>query len=297
MSQQLQSLNAESALEKALDVHLSGTPERLASSIRYSVMGPGKRVRPRLLLACAKMISLNPEAAMAAAVAIELIHCYTLIHDDLPCMDNDDFRRGRPSNHKQFDEATALLAGDSLIPLAFESLLSAKAHVSSENVLAAIRRLAWAAGPRGVVAGQAEELELKPDSTIDKLKDMHAKKTGALFSASLLMPIDLAGISEKSNEGRVIVQFAGELGLAFQVADDIEDSKQDTAEEISGPGSGATVSPRNILYYLPRNDARLLTLDSLSRAKKQLLSLWDTRAIPLVSIADEVASKLAVDSL
>ncbi len=275
----------ENELEARLTRHLATgphrVPQRLVDSIRYSLLAPGKRIRPRLVLECAHMIGLPREAALAPAVAIEMIHCFTLIHDDLPCMDDDDFRRGRPSNHRQFDEATALLAGDGLMGLALDSLLDAQALVPPAGLVQAFRRLAEAIGPRGVVGGQAAEPELGPGSSREALESMHARKTGALFDASLLMPADLAGIAASDSRFQALARFSAELGLAFQVADDIEDAGTEKRESVS------------ILAYIPVEQARRETHQRLSDAIHALEEAWGhDRARGLATIAGEVLKKV-----
>jgi geranylgeranyl diphosphate synthase type II len=224
------------------------------------------------------MIGLAEEAALPAALALEMVHCFTLIHDDLPCMDDDDLRRGRPSNHKIYGEALALLAGDALIPLALDALAEAAPHVAPQAFAAALRRLSWASGPRGVIGGQAAEALLKPGSALSELETMHAMKTGALFAAALLLPKDLAGIADASPDGRAIDRFARELGLAFQVADDLEDAEED---------------PTSILAYMTREEAAARASERLAAACEGLRAAWGEKARELLDIATEVSAKLA----
>lgn len=286
MSYHSASIDIDSALSKTLDQFSLGVPSKLLEAIQYSLLGPGKRIRPRLALACGSMAGLPLDVATHVALALEMIHCYTLIHDDLPCMDNDDYRRGRPANHKQFGEAMALLAGDALIGLATEVIIEAQNFVEPQNLVIGMKRFAWAIGPRGVVGGQAAEMQLNTNSTIGDLREMHAKKTGALFIASLLIPADFAGISMATTKGKAIEEFAKQLGLAFQIADDLEDINQDVAR------SGGTPAPQNVLYYLPEDDVRLLTISGLEKAKRQLTLAWDRGSETLELIADEVIKRL-----
>ncbi|MGK5084642.1 polyprenyl synthetase family protein [Bdellovibrionota bacterium FG-1] len=277
----MDSQSLEKALEAALDRHLHAaapkecqTPAPLAEAIRYSFLAPGKRIRPRLVLATAQMIGLPLEAALPAAAAIEMVHCFTLIHDDLPCMDDDDLRRGRPSNHKKYGEATALLAGDALMTLAWETLLDATPHVEPTYLLQALHRLAWASGPRGVIGGQAAEPLLHAKSPIEDMRTMHSMKTGALFLAAILLPLDLVGQTNES-----LQNFAAELGLAFQVADDLEDLESD--------------QPTSVLFYLSAAQARQETIARLSKASGDLTQKWgQAQARLLTQIADEVIVSL-----
>jgi geranylgeranyl diphosphate synthase type II len=261
----------------------SPTPRNLAESIRYSLLAPGKRIRPRLALAAARMIGLDTKAALPAGLAIEMIHCFTLIHDDLPCMDDDDVRRGRPSNHKAHGEAIALLAGDALMMLALETLAEAAPYVRPENFMRALKRFAWASGPRGVIGGQAAESLLGAHSRIEELALMHAQKTGALFSASLLLPKDLAGITElgEGERSHALERFAAQLGLAFQVADDLEDGEKEAA------------LPTSILFYLTADEARSQTLQGLEGALSDLQKAWGPPATSeLAAITAEVIRAL-----
>lgn len=276
-------LDLEASLQAALEKHLVGpdgkTPANLAESIRYSLLAPGKRIRPRLSLACAKMIGLSREAALPAALSLELLHCFTLIHDDLPCMDNDDFRRGKPSNHKVFGEAIALLAGDALMSLAVDCFLDSSAHADATLVIRALRRLNGAIGPRGVMGGQAAEALVREKPVLEDMRIMHTMKTGALFSAALLVPMDLGGIAEESPQGRSITYFASQLGLAFQAVDDLEDE-------------GKTPDPTSILYYLSADETRHQTREQLQAAMKGLSANWGAGAAALNAIADEVLQKV-----
>src|SRR3954462_5557025 len=178
-------------IERGLDRHLPAAttrPTRLHTAMRYSLEAGGKRLRPVLVLATAELFGATDDSALAAAVAIECVHTYSLIHDDLPCMDNDDLRRGRPTAHKAFDEATALLAGDALLTHAFALLATG---YSAQPVLAhaLIRELADSAGSRRLIGGQLEDLlaEKKADATKDELEFIHLNKTAAMIEAALVM--------------------------------------------------------------------------------------------------------------
>ena len=219
----------------------STRPARLHAAMRYSLQAGGKRLRPVLVLATADAFSaqtdplpahspgsVRPADPLAAAVALECIHTYSLIHDDLPCMDNDDLRRGRPTAHKQFDEATALLAGDALLTLAFQLL--ARHYADNPPLCAALTRaLADAAGSEQLIGGQMEDLlaENKPDATAADLEFIHLNKTAAMLTASLVAGGLCGGASEAQ---LATLRDAGRhLGLAFQIVDDILDATADTA--------------------------------------------------------------------
>jgi geranylgeranyl diphosphate synthase type II len=208
----------------------SGTPARLAAAMRYSVLGGGKRLRPVLCLMAAEACDCNPTKAIAAACALELVHTYSLIHDDLPAMDNDDLRRGRPTCHKAFDEATAILAGDGLLTLSFE--LIARDVSPAAAALRCVRILAEAAGPGGMVGGQmadlqAEELALDHGNqgSLAELEAIHRRKTGALLRAPLEMGAVIAGASQSHRDALGL--YGRAVGLAFQIIDDLLDVQGD----------------------------------------------------------------------
>ncbi len=215
-------------VEAALEARLppaSELPGRLHEAMRYCTLGGGKRIRPALVYATGEFLGVDPAALDAAAAAVEMIHVYSLVHDDLPAMDDDDLRRGRPTCHRQFDEATAILAGDALQVLAFESLAEAPAR--AEERVATIRLLAGASGTRGMAGGQAIDLAavgrvLSPA----EIEVMHRRKTGALLEASVGLAVTLApDIAPATRAG--LTRFASALGLAFQIVDDILDVEGD----------------------------------------------------------------------
>ena len=202
-------------------------PARLHEAMRYSLLAGGKRLRPVLLLATADTFGarVNP---LPAAVALECLHTYSLVHDDLPCMDNDDLRRGRPTAHKQFDEATALLAGDALLTLSFQLLARHYAHAPG-IAAALLREIADAAGSERLIGGQMEDLlaEKKSGTTADELVFIHHNKTAAMISAALSAGAICGGVDECN---LAALRDAGRhLGLAFQIVDDILDATADTA--------------------------------------------------------------------
>ena len=227
------------------------------------------------------MLGLPRQTVLPAAIALEMIHCFTLIHDDLPCMDNDDFRRGLPTNHRKFGEATALLAGDALLALAAEMIL--ETPLPPQIILAGLKHLLDATGPRGVIGGQASEALLKTDSSLEDLSRMHALKTGALFLVALKIPKEFAKIEDSTAQGKSILKFGQELGLAFQIADDLEDlQSQDTKP----------IEVTSILHYLTPREAQQRTYKNLAHATDLLEAEWGSQAQPLVQIAKEVLEKL-----
>jgi geranylgeranyl diphosphate synthase type II len=192
----------------------------------YSLHSEGKRFRPLLALLTAKALKKDPERVLPLAASVELIHTYSLIHDDLPVMDDDDVRRGRPTNHKVFGEAPALLAGDALLTLAFGILAEADSPCAPE----AIRLLSKAAGPAGMVGGQVLDIEAK-DLTQDKLADIHRLKTGALIAVSVEAAAALLGASPE--ERAALSEYGRQLGLAFQLADDLQDFDPENLETVN----------------------------------------------------------------
>jgi len=222
----------EAALERALP-RVSDLPQRLHESIRYSVMAPGKRLRPILVMASAEAVGGSAEAVLPTACALECIHAFSLIHDDLPCMDDDDTRRGRPTNHKVFGEAMALLAGDALLALAFELVASNASAVAPDRLVSAVAMIARASGTWGMVGGQVMDIEAegRPISG-EWLQQIHARKTGALLTASSVVGALLAGGAEEQLER--LREYGAHVGLAFQIADDILDVVGDE-EKIGKP--------------------------------------------------------------
>ena len=221
---------ASKALDAACGQFLPETSE-VCRAARYSLLGGGKRIRAVLVLSVCDLLGGDKAAAGQFAAALEMLHCYSLIHDDLPCMDNDDLRRGRPSCHKAFDEATAMLAGDVLLTEAFEVVANAPA--SAQACVRAARALGAGAGSRGMVYGQ--ELDLKYEAlaaTEDQLRLIHRNKTGALINAAVQMG---AAAAEADTETcRVLEAYAYGLGLVFQIVDDVLDVTS-TPEQLGKP--------------------------------------------------------------
>jgi geranylgeranyl diphosphate synthase type II len=231
-------LERSALVDAALDASLPSAeepPARLHAAMRHLVFPGGKRLRPVLALAGAEALGAAPELALPAAVAVELVHTYSLVHDDLPCMDDDPQRRGRPSVHVAFGEATAVLAGDALLTLAFEVLASDRPGASpaergpgpmAERRLAAAGELARAAGSRALVGGQADDLALgAAEADAQRIESIHRRKTAALIAASISCGALLAG-GGRDEVGR-LRRFGGAVGVAFQIADDLLDAGSD----------------------------------------------------------------------
>jgi len=230
-----------SLVDAALQKSLPGEeilPARLHQSMRYSVFAGGKRLRPILVIAAAEAVGGCPEQVLHAACALEMIHTYSLIHDDLPAMDDDNFRRGRPTCHREFDEATAILAGDALLPEAFRLLADPVKNrgVAPERALRVMEIVARAAGSRGMVGGQIVDMESEgKEIDFPTLEYIHTHKTGALILASVRVGAILAGADEA--QMTALTRYAESAGLAFQVADDILDIIGDLARTGKDVGS------------------------------------------------------------
>lgn len=215
----------ETALDGFIDAH---SPADLGVAMRYGVLGGGKRLRALLVLAACESVGGNPDAALRAACAVEMIHAYSLIHDDMPCMDNDVLRRGKPTVHVAFGQAQALLAGDALQALAFEILTPDDATISGELQAKLCRQLARASGAEGMAGGQAIDLASVGKSlTETELRRMHELKTGALLQASVLMGYACGLQTDKLAHFQT---YGAAVGLAFQVVDDILDVTADAAQ-------------------------------------------------------------------
>lgn len=197
----------------------SECPARLRDAMRYSLLGPGKRLRPLLVLLAARACGGSVQAAMPAACAVEMVHAYSLIHDDLPAMDDDDLRRGRPTCHKVFGEAIAILAGDALLTSAFEVLANG-VHPPA-LAAACCAALAQAAGASQLVGGQADDVSGSMEQTLDALESVHRRKTGAMIAVSLVLGGLTAGAGRQKIDA--LAEYGRRLGLAFQIVDDLLD--------------------------------------------------------------------------
>ncbi|MEG0860986.1 MAG: (2E,6E)-farnesyl diphosphate synthase [Pseudomonas sp.] len=264
---------------------------RLYAAMRYSVMNGGKRVRPLLAYAACEALGVAPEQANGAACAVELIHAYSLVHDDLPAMDDDDLRRGQPTTHKAFDEACAILAGDGLQSLAFNALLDPQLSPQADSIrLAMVQTLALAAGPAGMVGGQAIDLGsvgLKLDQAA--LEFMHRHKTGALIEASVRLGA-LASARADQTQLNALQTYARAIGLAFQVQDDILDVESDT--ETLGKRQGADIARDKPTYpaLLGLEAAKAYALELRDQALEALRP-FDAAAEPLRELARYIVER------
>ena len=279
---------AQARVEAALDARLppvAVAPARLHTAMRYATLAGGKRLRAALVYAAGEALGARPETLDVPACALELIHAYSLVHDDLPAMDNDDLRRGKPTCHKAFDEATAILVGDALQTLAFELLACDPGlPAPAERRLAMIARLATAAGAGGMAGGQAIDLEATGRVlTLDELETMHAHKTGALIRAAAALGA-LAADAGPETLAR-LDDYARHIGLAFQIVDDILDVEGDTATLGKPQGSDAERAKPTYPAILGLERARTLARECHAAALESLAPLGDNGRL-LREIAD-----------
>lgn len=256
-------------------------PARLHQAMRYATLDGGKRVRPLLVYAAGELANGDPRRLDAAACAVEMIHAYSLVHDDLPCMDNDILRRGKPTVHVEYDEATAMLVGDALQALAFQLLSEPGEDAAAARALDMVRTLAVAAGSRGMAGGQAIDLEATGKSlTQEELEFMHVRKTGALISASVKMGALCGGPCPPELE-----QYGHRIGLAFQVVDDILDTEASTAT--LGKTAGKDAQQGKATYVSAMGVARARALAGELRAGAlAALAPFGERALRLRQLAD-----------
>jgi len=234
----------ENELNKTLSLVAADVKGELYSAMKYSLTAGGKRLRPVLLMAVSKILGLDCKDIMPLAIAVELIHTYSLIHDDLPAMDNDDLRRGKPANHKVYGEGLAILAGDALLNLAYEIMFKKLQETLDENYLTACSLIAECAGASGMIAGQALDIAANrmPNFTIEELQAMQLNKTAKMICASVLPAAVIAKVS--GAEFEKLSDFSINLGLAFQTADDILDFEGNS--EVSEEGKDAKVKKTSV---------------------------------------------------
>ncbi|NCA68709.1 MAG: (2E,6E)-farnesyl diphosphate synthase [Sphingobacteriia bacterium] len=264
-------------------------PSRLHEAMRYTVLGGGKRIRPLLTHAAGAALAIEPARLDRPAVAIELIHAYSLIHDDLPAMDDDDLRRGRPTCHRAYDEATAILAGDALQTLAFQSLAEAPGLSSAQRV-AMVAALARASGSRGMVGGQALDLAAEGQvQDVAQLEHIHIHKTGALIRAAVQMAI-LALDQPQPERAERLDHYAKCIGLAFQIQDDILDVEGDT--HLLGKTAGRDQALAKATYpaIVGLAEAKAMAARLIDDAQASLTD-FGTAATPLRWIADALISR------
>lgn len=277
----------EQALDASLDVVY---PETIYESMRYSLLAGGKRLRPILCLATCEMIGGTLEVAMPTACALEMIHTMSLIHDDLPAMDNDDYRRGKLTNHKVYGEAIAILAGDGLLAYAFEFVATQTKAVGSDRIIQVIAKLGRAVGAAGLVGGQAVDLacEGKSDVSVDTLDFIHKHKTSALLEASVLSGAILANATD-ADLGR-LTTYAQNIGLAFQIVDDILDitATQEELGKTAGKDINAQKATYPSIWGLEKSRQRAKQLVDEAKA---ILTPYGDAARPLQALADFITAR------
>ncbi|MCA2618206.1 MAG: polyprenyl synthetase family protein [Microcystis sp. M040S2] len=280
-------LIVESALDSSLVI---GNPAKIYEAMRYSLLAGGKRLRPILCLATCELMGGSLEMALPTACALEMIHTMSLIHDDLPAMDNDDYRRGKLTNHKVFGEDIAILAGDGLLAYAFEYVATETRNVPPLQILEVIARLGRTVGAAGLVGGQVLDLESagKPDISVETLGFIHTQKTGALLETSVVSGAVLAGA--KAEDIAKLARYAQNIGLAFQIIDDVLDITA-TKEEL-GKTAGKDLQAQKATY------PSLWGIEGSRQQAQQLidsaigeLSGYDEAAEPLRAIAEYIVNR------
>ena len=278
----------EETLNRALPP-LDKAPARLHDAMRYSVLGGGKRVRPLLCHAAGAVFGAAPQMLDAPACAVELIHAYSLVHDDLPAMDNDVLRRGKPTCHVEFDEACALLVGDALQALAFELLAAPLEACSPTRQLEMVRLLAEAAGSRGMAGGQAFDLQsVGQQLELSELEFMHIHKTGALIRAAILLGAHVGGASAAQID--CLTKFANRTGLLFQVVDDVLDAAADTATLGKTAGKDAAENKPTYVTLLGLESAKQFA-EQLRIDARNALSPFGSNAQRLTELTDYIVDR------
>ncbi len=253
----------------ALDLQRAAgeTPKSLADSMAYALDAPGKRFRPALLWAAGEWLGLGPEELGPAALAIEMVHTYSLVHDDLPAMDDDDWRRGRPTVHRVYGEALAILVGDALMTDAFRILGQERRFFAPGAVLAAVEALSAAAGPTGMVGGQVWDLEQTPGLTLEELQRLHRAKTGALIRWAVEVP---AILTDRADARETLQGYGAAVGLAFQIADDILDVVGERAVTGKTPGRDAALGKTTYPVLFGIEGARQMARTTLEQAETRV---------------------------
>lgn len=282
-----QQAQVETNIEQSITVVY---PEKIYEAMRYSLLAGGKRLRPILCLASCELSGGTQEMAMPTACALEMVHTMSLIHDDLPAMDNDDYRRGKLTNHKVYGEDIAILAGDALLAYAFEFIVVHSKGVAPENLLQVVAKLSHAASATGLVGGQVLDLEFEGEPNIDleTLNFIHLNKTGALLEASVLCGALLAGANNEVLQK--LSHYACNIGLAFQIIDDVLDVTATTEELGKTAGKDQQVQKATYPRLLGLEESKLKAQKLIDEAKAQLAP-FENRANPLMAIADYITAR------
>ncbi|MEL6383375.1 MAG: geranylgeranyl diphosphate synthase CrtE [Cyanobacteria bacterium J06626_18] len=279
-------------VEAALDASLQmAYPETIYESMRYSLLAGGKRLRPILCLATCELLDGREAMVMPTACALEMIHTMSLIHDDLPAMDNDDYRRGQLTNHKVYGDDVAILAGDGLLSYAFEYVATQTQDVPPERILKVVAALGRAVGAAGLVGGQIVDLasEGNPDVTLETLNFIHTHKTGALLKVSVTSGALLAGGDDE--QVSVLAEYAEKIGLAFQIVDDVLDITA-TSEEL-GKSAGKDVQAQKATYpsFWGIDESRRQAQQLVEEAKVAVSTCFGQKAQPLSALADFIVAR------
>ena len=280
--------NTRRVVEESLTSFISGaenSPQKIIfDSMKYSLEAGGKRIRPVLLLETIKMMGGDCSAGIPFACAVEYIHTYSLIHDDLPAMDDDDLRRGKPTNHKVFGEAVAILAGDGLLNSAFEIMSGEILKNNCVGSVKAMNVIASCAGVNGMIAGQIVDIESEGISiSYEELRYLHSKKTGALIKASVMAGAYIAGANEE--ELKAVERYSENIGLAFQITDDILDVTGNTSELGKNTGSDIQNDKSTYVSLFGIEKARLLAQDCLKDAVESLGNFDSQRRLFMEELA------------
>jgi len=277
--------NKKNIIDKTLDEYLppeDNPPSIINKAMRYSVFGGGKRIRPILTLATAELFGRDAESVIKAACGVELIHTFSLIHDDLPCIDNDDFRRGKPSNHKVFGEAIALLAGDALLVSGFDLIIknSEVKEIKKQSILKIIKETSFYIGTENMLGGQVEDISVKNEEDVTKadLINLYMKKTAALICLSIRAGAILSGANQR--QLKALTKYGENLGLAFQIVDDMLDIMQDQRD--AGKPTYANK------YGLKESKSEC---ERLIKEAKDSLKIFNHKAETLRNIADYLLTR------
>ncbi len=277
----------ETALDKAVPMHY---PDKIYEAMRYSLLAGGKRLRPILCIATCEMMGGTIEISMPTACALEMIHTMSLIHDDLPAMDNDDYRRGKLTNHKIYGEDIAILAGDGLLAYAFEHVVTYTQNVPPDRILQVISRLGRATGAAGLVGGQVVDLECegKTDTSLETLNFIHNHKTAALLEASVVCGGILAGASPENIQS--LSRYSQNIGLAFQIIDDILDIT--STQEKLGKSVGKDLKAQKVTYpsLWGIEDSRQKANQLIEEACEELKP-YGEKAQPLIALAHFITNR------
>ena len=276
----------QNRINSKLESLLPSDDSMLSEAIRYSVLGGGKRLRPILVYLIGELGNAENDSLDILAGSVEIIHCYSLIHDDLPSMDDDDLRRGKPTTHKKYDEATAILAGDALQPFAFE--LVTTINISDKNKLSIIKSLAQACGYQGMVGGQIKDIHSRDIKDIKSLDMMHSQKTGRLIQCSIETAGILSDLSKQDIES--LIEYGDKIGLAFQIQDDIIDIESPSA--ISGKDQGSDVEKDKPTYpsIVGIENSKVRAFNLAKEAKEKLQPL-EKNTDNLCKLADYIISR------